>query len=123
MYELTVESTFAAAHQLNNYDGACEALHGHNWRVQIIVQTEKLNDIGLAIDFKTLKQALKNHLGQLDHTYLNQLPPFTEQNPSSENIACRLYQQLSRDSALQGVKLDRVIVWESENACAAYFEK
>ncbi len=122
MYELMIEDSFAAAHQLCGYEGSCENLHGHNWRVQLAVRTKKLNKIGLGIDFKLLKQALETYLKTLDHTNLNQLPAFAQENPSSENIARWLYRQLSRDAGLQGVELVRVTVWESENACASYYE-
>ncbi len=123
MYELMIEDSFAAAHQLCGDDGSCENLHGHNWRVQLAVRTKKLNKIGLGIDFKLLKQALETYLKILDHTNLNQLPAFARENPSSENIARWLYRQLSGDAGLQGVELVRVTVWESENACASYYQE
>ncbi len=123
MYELMVESSFAAAHQLRNYEGNCENLHGHNWRVQLTVCTGQLNNIGLGIDFKLLKKVLGTYLDELDHTNLNQLPPFSQENPSSENIARWLYQKLSQDENLQGVKVLRVTVWESEHACASYYQE
>ena len=120
MYELTVEGNFAAAHQLRGYEGSCEKLHGHNWRVQLTVRAGRLNQIGLAIDFKLLKKRLGIYLAQLDHTNLNELEIFQRQNPSSENIARWLCRQLGRDDALAGVKIGRVTVWESEHSCASY---
>ena len=120
MYELMVEKHFAAAHQLRGYEGSCENMHGHNWRVQLIVCTEGLNKIGLGVDFKTLKNILGTHLADLDHHNLNELPAFIEENPSSENIARWLFEQLGQENDLQGVEIVKVVVWESECACASY---
>ncbi len=123
MYELKVDEYFSAAHQLREYQGQCERLHGHTWRVQVAVRTDKLNDIGLAIDFRELKGALNPLIELLDHSCLNELPVFQKQNPSSENIACWLYNELKQNPALASVKLQLVRVWESDNASAAYFEE
>jgi 6-pyruvoyltetrahydropterin/6-carboxytetrahydropterin synthase len=122
MYELMVEDGFSAAHQLRNYKGKCENLHGHNWLVQVIVYGQDLNHIGLLIDFGIIKQVLKSLLSQLDHTCLNQLTMFCEENPSSENIARWLYEKLSQHPQLASVKIRLVRVWESDNACASYME-
>jgi 6-pyruvoyltetrahydropterin/6-carboxytetrahydropterin synthase len=122
MYELMVEDSFSAAHQLRNYKGKCETLHGHNWRVQVVVRAEELNEIGLAIDFAEMKQVLKSLLSRLDHTCLNQLPMFARDNPSSENIARWLYKELLISPVSAKVKLHLVRVWESDTACAAYSE-
>lgn len=123
MYELTVESSFAAAHQLQGYEGSCERLHGHNWKVQVIVRADQLDKIGLVIDFKVLKKTLGTYLAILDHNNLNELSAFKDENPSSENIARWLYQKLSEDTTLQGIEVTRISVWESEKACASYYQK
>lgn len=122
MYELKIEEHFAAAHNLRGYQGACEALHGHNWKVEVLVRTEKLNDIGLAIDFKDLKRALGTVLDNLDHRYLNDMPEFAVENPSSELIARHIYRELADLLASTGVKVYKVTAWESEKACASYLE-
>lgn len=122
MFELSVQSSFAAAHRLRNYQGKCEALHGHNWKVVITVQAETLNDIGLAIDFQELKTILNRALQPLDHACLNDIPPFTELNPSSENIARFLFGLIGSELHQMPVTLKKVSVWESENSGAAYFE-
>ena len=122
MYELMVEEQFAAAHQLREYQGKCENLHGHNWKVQVFVQADNLNKIGLAVDFNDIKQALRTLLAQLDHQFLNQLPDFQQLNPSSENIACWLFNKLKNDPQLKDVRLSKTVVWESDIACAAYWE-
>lgn len=121
MYELSVESSFAAAHQLRGYGGSCERLHGHNWKVQVHVLAERLNDIDLAIDFHVLKKYLKECVAPLDHSFLNDVFPFTEKNPSSENIAKWVYDSMRKK--LNGeVHLSAVTVWESETASATYYE-
>ncbi len=122
MYELMVEQKFSAAHQLREYQGKCENLHGHTWSVQVVIRTEMLDKIGLAIDFRVIKKALDNLLNKLDHTCLNQLDMFLELNPSSENIARWLYNTLKENPQLADVKLHLVRVWESDTACAAYYE-
>ncbi len=122
MYELRIDDCFSAAHQLREYQGQCEKLHGHTWRVRVAVQTDELDDIGLAIDFRELKGALKPLIEMLDHSCLNELPVFEKQNPSSENIARWLYNELKQNPALASVQLQQVRVWESDAASAAYFE-
>jgi 6-pyruvoyltetrahydropterin/6-carboxytetrahydropterin synthase len=121
-YELSIRTSFAAAHQLNGYEGVCENLHGHNWKVEVFVTTDKLNNIGIALDFKILKNKTEDILSILDHKNLNQIPPFQKINPSSENIARWLYQKLVE--ALKGydVKVNKVCVWETDKYCAAYSE-
>jgi 6-pyruvoyltetrahydropterin/6-carboxytetrahydropterin synthase len=107
---------------LRNYQGDCEALHGHNWKVQVTVQAHNLNDIGLAIDFKLLKKITGETLARLDHTCINDMAPFGDINPSSENIARVLFEEMKTSIAAYGVSLARISVWESDNAWATYFE-
>lgn len=123
MYELTVTDRFAAAHQLRHYKGKCENLHGHNWKVQVTVTAGELNEIGLGIDFKDMKEALHEVLGQLDHHFLNDLPIFQSSNPSSENIARWICERLSESIDRRNVRVSRVTVWESEDAFATYFRE
>ena len=87
MYELMIETKFAAAHQLRNYGGRCERLHGHNWKVVVYVVAENLNEIGLAMDFKELKDHTDELLSSVEHAFLNDVFPFTEINPSSEKYS------------------------------------
>ncbi len=122
MYELTIETTFAAAHQLRGYDGKCENLHGHNWKVQVHVIAESLNDIDIAIDFHDLKRMANEIVAPLDHSFLNDKFPFTEKNPSSENIARFVYDGMKKKVNDEYVRLTAVTVWESENASATYYE-
>jgi len=120
MYHLMIKTSFAAAHNLINYQGDCENLHGHNWRVEVTVAARELDKAGLGIDFKVLKKKTKELLSELDHKYLNDLAPFQEASPSSENISRYLFQRLSGELDNENVTVERVNVWESENACASY---
>lgn len=123
MYRLMIETTFASAHQLRGYRGKCENLHGHNWKVQVFVDAERLNEIDIAIDFHDLKKMTNEIVSQLDHKFLNDVFPFTEKNPSSENIAKWLFDSL-RDKlkGYENVKIHAVTIWESETASATYYE-
>ena len=122
MYEVSIQTAFSAAHRLRNYQGDCEALHGHNWKVQVTAQAQTLNEIGLAIDFKMLKKITREALGRLDHGCLNDMTPFDMINHSSENIARVLFQELTTSIAACGAILVKVSVWESDNAWASYYE-
>jgi 6-pyruvoyltetrahydropterin/6-carboxytetrahydropterin synthase len=120
MYHLTVHTHFAAAHNLINYQGDCENLHGHNWKIEVTVGTRELDKAGLGVDFKILKRETNRVLDQLDHKYLNELTPFRECSPSSENIARYLFEQLSGVLNNSTITVEKVNVWESEYACASY---
>lgn len=122
MYELTVESGFAAAHSLREYDGKCEHLHGHNWKVQVVLSAEKLDRLGMVMDFRDVKGLVEEVLDDLDHRHLNELDDFREQNPTTENIARILYERLSKRVAGLGIRVGKVTVWESERCGAAYSE-
>ena len=118
-YTLLVRSSFAAAHRLRGYEGNCERLHGHNWRVEASVEADRLDSRGIALDFRVMKRALNEILARLDHGYLNDLPPFTEENPSSENLARHIYEEMERRIP-EPARVCRVVVWESEEARAEY---
>jgi 6-pyruvoyltetrahydropterin/6-carboxytetrahydropterin synthase len=115
-----IKTSFAAAHNLINYQGDCENLHGHNWLVEVTVTARELDKAGLGIDFKILKKETKGLLNEFDHKYLNDLDPFKNASPSSENISCYLFERLSRSLNNDNITVERVNVWESENACASY---
>jgi 6-pyruvoyltetrahydropterin/6-carboxytetrahydropterin synthase len=122
MFELMIETNFSSAHQLRGYKGKCEKVHGHNWKVQVYVLAEGLNEIDIAIDFHDLKKMTEEIVGQLDHSFLNDIFPFTEKNPSSENIAKWIYDSLRKRLDNDDISLSAVTVWESETASATYFE-
>ncbi|MCK5011882.1 MAG: 6-carboxytetrahydropterin synthase QueD [Deltaproteobacteria bacterium] len=120
MYELVLQKSFAGAHNLRGYDGECEKLHGHNWKVEVTVSSETLDDTGMVIDFTILKQKTTNIIEQLDHSYLNEIPHFVKINPSSENIAAYIFNLLKEELKDTPVLLTKVSVWESDTSRASY---
>lgn len=120
MYEVTSEMNFSAAHHLRDYNGPCENVHGHNWLVKASIRCEALNKIGIGIDFKVLKNGLSEVLDKLDHTDLNII--FTEEfgNPSSENIARYISEELGKILNNDRVKVHRVDVYETPGNCASF---
>jgi 6-pyruvoyltetrahydropterin/6-carboxytetrahydropterin synthase len=122
MYKLKIITSFAAAHCLINYQGDCENLHGHNWRVEVSVLAQELDKAGLGIDFKVLKAETNALLKTLDHKYLNELTPFVGISPSSENISRFLYLELSKKMNNENVRVEMITVWESDFASATYYE-
>lgn len=124
MYKLMIETSFSSAHQLRGYKGKCENLHGHNWKVQVYVVSDVLNDIDLVIDFHEIKSLTNEIISKLDHTLINNVFPFTEKNPSSENIAKWIFDSLKEKmSKYTDIKVSAVTVWESATASATYFEQ
>jgi 6-pyruvoyltetrahydropterin/6-carboxytetrahydropterin synthase len=122
VYQVKIEDRFSAAHRLRDCGGKCEALHGHNWKVEVWVVSDSLNAEGMVLDFTILKGLTKKVLETVDHRFLNELPEFCENNPSSENIARYVFERLKADLQHHPVVLSRVTVWESETACASYCE-
>jgi 6-pyruvoyltetrahydropterin/6-carboxytetrahydropterin synthase len=120
MYQISVENHFDAAHFLRGYQGKCEALHGHRFRVVVSVESSVLDDVGMAYDFTELKRHLADILERLDHTCLNDIPPFDKVNPSSENIASTVYDELKPKLADAPVTLSGVEVWESPQSRVRY---
>jgi len=120
MYHVSIETHFSAAHRLRGYMGLCENLHGHNWRVEVTVCSEVLDNAGMLIDFNILKQRTQKIVDLLDHQYLNDLAPFTTINPSSENLAAYIFDQLSQEFRDSSLTLSKVCVWESDKAKAAF---
>jgi len=118
MYEIKVIEEFSGAHNLKNYKGKCEALHGHNWKIEAVLSGAVVDSHGMLMDFKDLKDKLNEVLSPLDHKYLNDLPVFKKENPTSENIARFIHGELSK-SVKQKI---RISVWETTNSCAS-FEK
>jgi 6-pyruvoyltetrahydropterin/6-carboxytetrahydropterin synthase len=116
MFRARVIHTFSAAHRLREYQGDCERLHGHNYRVEVVVQSPVLDAIGIVMDFRELKAMLKEVLAGLDHQYLNDLEPFKERNPSAENIAQHVFSSLA-PLMQKPVELAEVVVWENDTSC------
>ncbi len=122
MYELKIVSQVAAAHQLREFQGKCEQLHGHNWKIEVYVTGDTLGEDGLLIDFGLIKKDTKKVLEELDHKFLNELEPFKKENPSSENIARYIYESLSHTLNNDAIRISKVTAWESDTACATYME-
>jgi len=118
-YELLVHDHISAAHNLRRYKGKCERLHGHNWRVDLRLAGDGLDDKGMLLDFTHAKRILSEVLDDLDHVYLNDVPPFDEINPSSENLA-RVIAERVAQRLPAGVRLTSVTTWESEGCAATY---
>ncbi|MCF7916720.1 MAG: 6-carboxytetrahydropterin synthase QueD [Candidatus Omnitrophica bacterium] len=119
MYKVKIIKSFSSAHYLPEYRGSCEALHGHNWKVEVVVATKNLDSSGMVIDFRKLKKITEAVISELDHSCLNDLSYFKKNPPSSEKIAQYLYEKLSLQLP-QNCKLHEVMVWETENSCATY---
>ncbi len=120
MFEVSVEYSFAAGHALRGYKGKCENVHGHNYKVKVTVQGEKLNSIGLLMDFADLRAAVKGLVERFDHHFLNDLEPFRETNPSAENLACYLANELQGKIEKDGLSVNNITVWETDTTCATY---
>lgn len=118
MYDIKVKTSFSAAHNLKNYNGKCEHLHGHNWNVEAVFSFDKLDKDGMAIDFRLAKKMLKSVTEDLDHSYLNELKILKGMNPTSENMAKFIYDKVKKSCR----NLASVAVWENENSCAIYTE-
>lgn len=122
-YTLKVVTDFASAHTLRDYPGACSRMHGHNWKVEVEVSATQLDDVGMAIDFKHIKQAARELGGELDHRYLNEIPPFDQINPTAENIAAWLYKGIGDKINNEHIQVCAITLWETERACVRYTEE
>jgi 6-pyruvoyltetrahydropterin/6-carboxytetrahydropterin synthase len=121
MFEVSIQEHFDAAHYLRGYQGRCENLHGHRFEVMVSVKVKVLDNIGLAYDFTELKAKLREILGRFDHTSLNDITPFDQINPSSENIAATIYTELRTLFGGEKVAVSSIKVWESPHSCITYF--
>ena len=123
VFEVYVKTHFSAAHSLTGYDGDCSRIHGHNWITEVFIQCRKLDDIGIGVDFRDVKTAVKEVTQGLDHCMLNDLPAFKQENPTSENIAMFLYKELGARLNSEHIRVSRVKVSETPGAGAAYWEE
>ena len=129
MFQVTVEDSFAAGHSLRGYRGKCENVHGHNYKVRVTLEGPALDATGLLCDFKDLKEAIQSSIRKLDHQFLNEVPPFDVLNPSAENLAKYLYEEIGRLFAGPGQpahphppgRVRVVQVWETDTTTASYF--
>jgi 6-pyruvoyltetrahydropterin/6-carboxytetrahydropterin synthase len=122
MFEVSVEQVFAAGHALRNYKGKCENIHGHNWRVRVVIEGERLDSTGLLVDFIDVKNLMGSIIARLDHQFLNEVAPFDVTNPSAENIAEYFYGQMSAGLAETPVpvRIREVKIWETDIQSATY---
>ena len=123
MFEIFIEGGFESAHNLRNYRGKCENLHGHNYRVQVFIAGNILDKSGMLLDFTVLKKHLGTLMEKLDHKYLNEIKPFDRINPTAENIAKYIFCELKKTVKCRRFKISKVAVWETERNCAIYYEK
>ncbi|MCK5387108.1 MAG: 6-carboxytetrahydropterin synthase QueD [Gammaproteobacteria bacterium] len=121
-YTMKILLDFAAAHLLRDYEGVCNRLHGHNWKVEVLVTATKLDDVGMGMDFKVIKDATRELIGKLDHRNLNEIPPFDKINPTAENISEYLYSELSKVLNTDGIKVSAVTLWETDRASVTFTE-
>lgn len=120
MFEISVKGDIASAHFIPGYEGLCKNLHGHTWKIEVVIQSEKLNSLGMVADFSMLKKKLKEFLMPLDHACLNDLPHFKNVLPTTENIAQYIYQGFTK--TLAPLKVKHVEVWESDTSSVIYYE-
>jgi 6-pyruvoyltetrahydropterin/6-carboxytetrahydropterin synthase len=121
MYTLSVEKVISSAHQLRDYDGPCARIHGHNWKVKVDVQSEKIDESGIVIDFTELDKHLLEVIGPFDHQLINVVPPFDKINPTAENLVKFIYQEL-KIKLSQKVSLVKVSIWETDEYMVSYEE-
>lgn len=121
-FTLRVLTDFASAHTLRGYPGQCANLHGHNWKVEVEVEATALDEIGMAVDFKVIKNLAREIAGRLDHQYLNDVEPFSQINPTAENIAQWFFRQMAREIDQPGLRVSALTLWETERACVRYTE-
>ena len=122
MFKLVVKKEFSSAHILNGHPGNCKRMHGHNWLVEAEVQGDNTNDIGMVIDFKDIKNNLKEIISNLDHQFLNDLEPFINENPTAENISKYIYKELSNNINTDNIKVSKIKLWETSNSAVTYTE-
>jgi 6-pyruvoyltetrahydropterin/6-carboxytetrahydropterin synthase len=120
MFEVSVEYTFAAGHALRGYKGKCENVHGHNYKVKLVVAGQELDSTGLLMDFVEVKKNIKVLVERLDHRFLNDVPPFDKLNPSAENIAKYFFDELDSVVLNRGLKIHAVTIWETDTTSATY---
>ncbi len=121
MYKLSIQTHISAAHRLKEYEGACARIHGHNWKIEITVGSEKLDTVGMVIDFKDLSDLTWQVVGKFDHQVINDVPPFDKMNPTAENLSRFIYRELAK-ALPRHVKMHSVRLWETEKYFIEYSE-
>ena len=121
MYKLSALLNFSSAHYLNDYDGNCARLHGHNWKVQVEVAAGELNKLGMAMDFKDLDKLAWDVIGKFDHQVVNKINPFDALNPTAENMARYFYREINKGLPA-GIKMEKLSLWETDKYLVEYCE-
>jgi len=121
-YTLKIVTDFAAAHTLRDYPGACSRMHGHNWKVEVEVMAEQLDDIGMVLDFKHIRRTTHAVIERYDHQYLNEIAPFDTLNPTAENIAATIHKAVAAQLNDGRISVHATTIWETDRACARYTE-
>ena len=122
-YTLKILTDFASAHTLRDYPGDCRRMHGHNWKLEVEVITDRLDNTGMGVDFRVIKNAARDLAKTLDHYYLNDIPPFDKINPTAENIAAYFYRELVSALNNERIQVSSVTLWETDRACVRYAEE
>ncbi len=122
-YTLKVTTDFSSAHTLRDYPGACSRMHGHNWKVEVEAEAIALDELGMAIDFKRIRQLTRDATDKLDHRYLNDISPFDEINPTAENLARYLYREIAKTLDDERVRVCAITLWETDHACVKYSDR
>jgi 6-pyruvoyltetrahydropterin/6-carboxytetrahydropterin synthase len=121
LYDISIETKFAASHQLHGYNGPCKSLHGHTWKIRVEVTTTEVDEIGISFDFKALKSITEEVIDRFDHEHINSIPPFDKKNPTAEHLSRYIYDEIKE--RLPGhVKIARVTLWESDQYAISYSE-
>lgn len=121
MYKLSTHLNFSSAHYLNNYNGNCAQLHGHNWKVRVEVSARELNETGMALDFKNLNDLAWRIIGKFDHQVINEVEPFDKVNPTAENLARFLFKEIAK-TLPKNIKIEKIGLWETEKYLVEYSE-
>lgn len=119
MHRVKIRTNFSSAHNLREYKGNCENLHGHNWKVEAYLKSETLDNLGMVEDFREFKKNMRIIMDDLDHKYINEIEYFKTVNPTSENIARYIFERLE---VIYGAKTDKVIVWENDDSAAEFYK-
>jgi len=120
MFQVTVDETFSSGHALRGYKGKCENVHGHNYRVQVTIEGQQLDSIGLLVDFVEVKKVMNRIIDRLDHQFINDLAPFDTINPSAENMAKYFHDEIVSGLNAGTVRVREVKIWETDTASATY---
>lgn len=122
MFEVAKEIMISSTHRVREHKGGCENIHGHNWKIQVFVQAKELNEMGMVVDFKVLKNEMNNIIMPLDHKDINEIKPFDVINPTSENLSKYIFDEMSKKLNDERMRVSKVVVFETDSSKATYWE-